>query len=132
MGELYDFVKARVNERAAWALNHLPSARFGPPPDGAPYWLDSAGHPIIEPRQQVLDDVRAMDVILTAHLPSTEIVPDAARHGCVGCGRNHAGGYNVDTERCWALRALAWRWHTHPEWRTEWEPPAPMDMGGQR
>jgi hypothetical protein len=127
MGVLFEFVKARVGERSEWARDHLPPGRFGPPPNGEPYWLDSSGHPIIEPRQQVQADVHAMDVLLTLHMPSTEILPDANQQGCVGCGRRrYANGYNRDPDDCPVLRALAWRWHTHPGWRTEWTPPVPM------
>lgn len=125
MAALYLFVKARVNERAEWALNHLPPGRFGPPA-GVPYWRDTAGHPIIEPRPQVLDDVYAMDVLLTAHAPSEQ------GQDCRGCGLDYIGNSAAAADDCLVLRALAWRWRAHPGWQAQWEPPAPMDMGGQR
>lgn len=127
MAALYDFVKARVNERAEWALNHLPpDLGWKPPPAGVPYWLDAAGYPIVEPREQVLDDVYAMDVLLTAHAP-----PEQGQD-CIGCGLDYIGNYAAASDDCRVLRALAWRWRAHPGWQAQWEPPVPMDMGGQR
>ncbi len=31
-------------------------------------------------------------------------------------------------DRCSTLRAVAWRFHRHPEWRTQWSLPADLDV----
>lgn len=113
--DLWLFVEARAHERRVWARDNLPSGELRSPPDGRPFWVDVNGRPVIEPRDEVLDDVAAVSAILEVHTGDSR--------SCVGCGLDYIGDWVIDDQdRCPVLRALAWRWHRHPSWQARWEP----------
>lgn len=59
---------------------------------------------------------------------------DENDHSCAGCGYVAilANGLPIPRastlDGCSTLRALAWRFHRHPDWRPQWSLPADLDV----
>lgn len=92
---LVEFLLARYAERAQVA-DEWPNVLEPRPPDGWPFWVDTRGHPIYEPRTAVLADVDSKRRII-----------------------EHVDLYGEDDA---ILRLLGLPHVGHPDYRPEWRP----------
>ena len=106
---LTEFLLARIAEEEHVA-QQWPLA-LDPPPKGHAFWIDTAGHPVYEPRTKVLAECEAKRRIVEIHGPSDRREYDYAL--CKRCTDGHP---------CDTLRLLALPYADHPDYREEWRP----------
>ncbi len=126
MDDLIPWLRARITADAEIAA-HWPDA-IGPPPQGHSFWQDANGHPIVEPRKQVLARCEALTAILDLHSPRREhtVDGDLVCPTCVSFLNDEDQGGNRFRSReheewpCQTIRALALTYQHHPGYREEW------------
>lgn len=69
-------------------------------------------------------EVQPTDPHLADAVMAVLSVHNGSDHGCDGCGRTREGTPMVSIlDDCPTLRALAWKWADHPDWRKHWAVP---------
>lgn len=107
---LAGFLELRANE-LEWEARDWPTT-LPPPPQGAPFWQDTQGHPIFEPRLRVLASVSSIRTTLRHY---QWVIGGSPPYPATGWK-----AYETATFRGLAMLALAFAWH--PDYRSEWSP----------
>ena len=111
--DLAEWLLARIAEDEARAFRWPDT--LDPPPSGHPFWLDTLGHPIYEPRPRVLAECAAKRAIVELH---------SVDHGCPDLSQMDSYTWvNAPCNaNCTTLRLLALPYVDEPGYRPEWAP----------
>lgn len=120
MNDLVAFLNARLDEDERVAAD-WPDV-LPPPPDGHPFWQDTNGHLIYQPRTRMLAEVEAKRNIIELH---------GRHHEC--STYNSFGGIDTCTwvtDECSTLLLLAQPYADHPDYDPDWALAEPSGSSG--
>lgn len=123
MDDLVTWLRAQLDDDEAEAQEW--PAVLGDPPTPHPFWLDTNGHPIYEPRPRRLAEVDAKRRILDEHndpmSDGRSLRPGGPQTVCGTC-REFGMRNEQQPWPCNTLRYLALPYADRPGYRDEWKP----------